>query len=101
MKLVKPSAIAVAMAAVLAGPVLAQGVSSDTQIRGSAQDKTNMRGGMSGSGDEELAAQPNASGAKAGVKSKTGTKGTVGAASGAAKSTGDAAGDTATGAKRY
>jgi hypothetical protein len=101
MKLVKTSAIAVAMSALLAGPVLAQGVSSDTQIRGGAQGRTNMQGGMSGSADEELAAQPDAPGAKAGVKSKSSTKGTVGAAGGAAKSMGGVTGDTATGGKRY
>ena len=53
MKLLKASAIALAMSAMLAGPVLAQGASSDTHIRGGAQGKTNMQGGMSGSGDEE------------------------------------------------
>ena len=40
MKLVKTSAIAVAISALLAGPVLAQGASSDTQVRGGAQGKT-------------------------------------------------------------
>lgn len=95
MKLVKTSAIAVAMSALLAAPVLAQGVSSETQIRGGTQGK--MQGGMSGSGDEELAAQSDAPGAKAGVKSKSSTKGTVGAA----KSTGGVAVDPATGGKRY
>ena len=34
MTLVKTSAIAFALSAMLAGPVLAQGASSDTQIRG-------------------------------------------------------------------
>ena len=48
MKLVKASAIALAMSAMLAGPVLAQGVSSDTQIRGGAQGRSNMQGGASG-----------------------------------------------------
>ena len=51
MKLVKTSAIAVAISALLAGPVLAQGASSDTQIRGGAQGKTQMQGGTSGSSD--------------------------------------------------
>ena len=53
MKLVKTSAIAVAISALLAGPVLAQGASSDTQIRGGAQGKTQMQGGASGSIDED------------------------------------------------
>lgn len=98
MKLAKTSAIALAISAMLAGPVLAQGASSDTQIRGGAQ-RNNMQGGASGSGDEEFNAQAGAGGAKAGVNAKTGTKGTVGAASGAPKATGG--NDTATGGKRY
>ena len=53
MKLVKTSAIAVAISALLAGPVLAQGASSDTQIRGGAQGKTQMKGGAAGSIDED------------------------------------------------
>jgi len=83
MKLVKTSAIAVAVSALLVGPVLAQGASSDTKMRGGA--KTNMQSGAPGSGDEEMTAgsqKPHA---------KTGTKGTVGAASGAPKGTGGAA----------
>src|ERR1700736_3507099 len=70
MKLVKTSAIAFAMSAMLAGPVLAQGVSSDTQIRGGAQGKSNMQGGASGG--EEFGAQTGAPGAKAGVNAKAG-----------------------------
>jgi hypothetical protein len=100
MKLVKTSAIAFAMSAMLAGPVLAQGVSSDTQIRGGAQGRSNMQGGASGSGDEEFNAQPGAPGAKAGVNAKAGVKGTVGAGSGAPKGTAGAVGDPAAGGKR-
>ena len=40
MKLMKTSVIACALSALLAGPVLAQGVSSDTKLRGGAQGKT-------------------------------------------------------------
>ena len=65
MKLVKTSAIAVAISALLAGPVLAQGASSDTQVRGSAQGKTQMQGGASGSVDEDTNA-PAAPAAKGG-----------------------------------
>src|SRR5712664_1227096 len=101
MKLVKTSAIVFAVSAMLAGPVLAQGVSSDTQIRGGAQGRSNMQGGASGSGDEEFNAQPGAPGAKAGVNAKAGVKGTVGAGSGAPKGTGGAVGDPAAGGKRY
>ena len=102
MKLVKTSAIALAVSAMLVGPVLAQGAASDTHVRGGAQGKTNMQGsGMSGSGNEEFDAQAGAAGGKAGATAKSGTKGTVGAGSGAVKGSGGAAGDAATGGKRY
>jgi len=96
MKLVKTSAIALAISAMLAGPVLAQGTSSDSKIRGGVQGKQ-MQGGAASSDDEELA-QPGAGGERAGAKA--GVKGTVGAGSGAARGTGGAAVDPATG-KRY
>ena len=98
MKVVKTSAIALAISAMLAGPVLAQGVSSDTKIRGGAQGKSQMQGGASSSEDEELNAQPSTGMEKAGAHAKT--KGTVGAGSGAARGTGGAVGDSATGSKR-
>jgi hypothetical protein len=101
MKLVKTSAIALAMSAMLVGPVLAQGASSDKQIRSGTQGKTNMQGGASGSGDEEFDTQAGATGEKAGVNAKSGTKGTVGSSSGTVKSTGGAASDPAAGGKRY
>jgi hypothetical protein len=75
MKLVKTSAIAVAMSALLAGPVLAQGASSDTQVRGGVKGTTQMQGGASGSMDEDAPA--GAAGQRAGAKA--GMKGTVGA----------------------
>src|SRR5260370_11453282 len=100
MTLVKTSAIALAISAMLAGPVLAQGASSDKQIRSGTQSKTNMQGGASGSGDEEFDAQAGASGEKAGVNAKTGAKGTGGAGSGAPRGAGGAAADPATGLKR-
>src|ERR1700687_352214 len=103
MKIVKTSAIAFAMSAVLAGPMLAQGVSSDTQIRGGAQGRSNMQGGMqggaSGSGDEEFDAQTGAAGAKA--NAKAGVKGTVGSGSATTKGSAGAIGDPAAGGKRY
>jgi len=89
MKLVKTSAIAVAISALLAGPVLAQGASSGTQTRGGAQGKTQMQGGASGSIDEDTNAPAGAASQRAGAK--TGMKGTVGAGSGAPKVTGGAA----------
>jgi|SRR5215470_10344202 len=96
MKLVKSSVIAFAMSALIAGPVLAQGVSSDPQARGGMQNRGTMQGGMSGSAEEDLNAQPGMSGEKTGSKTK-GAKGTVGHASGAT-SKGAAAG-TASGSK--
>jgi hypothetical protein len=89
MKLVKTSAIAVAISALLAGPVLAQGASSDTQIRGGAKATTQMQGGASGSMDHDANAPAGSAGQRAGAK--TGMKGTVGAGSGAPKVTGGAA----------
>lgn len=103
MKLAKTSAIAVAISALLAGPVLAQGASSDTQIRGGAQGKTNnMQGGASGGVEQDMDARTGVPGEKSGVNAKSGTKGTVGAGSGGApKGSGGAVGDPATGGKRY
>ena len=96
MKLVKTSAIAVAISALLAGPVLAQGASSDTQIRGGAKGTTQMQGGASGGIDEDTTGATSQRGAGA----KTGMKGTVGAGSGAphgaAKTTGGPATPPAT-----
>jgi hypothetical protein len=85
MKLVKISAIAVAISALLAGPVLAQGAASDTQVRG----KTQMQGGASGGMDQDATAPAGATHKAAGAK--TGMKGTVGAGSGAPKAIGTAA----------
>jgi len=65
MKLVKTSAIAFALSAMLAGPVLAQGASSDTHIRGGAPGQEQYAGRGVGSGDEEFNAQPGAPGEKA------------------------------------
>jgi|SRR5688500_11334935 hypothetical protein len=102
MKLVKASAIALAMSAMLAGPVLAQGAASDSQTRGGAQGRSNMQGGMqggaAGSVDEDDV-RAGAPGEKAGVHAKPGAKGTVGAGSAAPKGTTTGT-DPATG-KRY
>jgi hypothetical protein len=96
MKVVKTSAIALAISAMVAGPVLAQGVSSDTKIRGGVQGKSQMQGGASGTDDEELSAQPGAGTTRAGAHAKT--KATVGAGSATSKTTGGV--DSATGSKR-
>ena len=95
MKAVKTSAIALAISVMVAGPVLAQGVSPDSKVRGGVQGKSQMQGGTSLSDDEELGAQTGAAGEKVGAGAKT--KGTVGAGSGTHKATGGAAGDAATG----
>ena len=97
MQLINTSAIVLAVSAMLAGPALAQGASSDSKMRGSVQDRGSMQKGVTGSGDEEFNAQPGAGGERAGASTKA--KGTVG--SGAAKGSGGAAGDAATGSKRY
>ena len=76
MKLVKTTAIAAAISALLAGPVLAQGASSDTQVRGGTQGKTQMQSGAPGAVKEDHA------GRKAGATAKTGMKSTVGTGSG-------------------
>ena len=93
MKLVKTSAIAIAISALLAGPVLAQGA-SDAPTRG-APGKSNMQSAPSSS-DEEMDAQPG--GKKA---AKSGTKSTVGAGSGPSKGSGGAAAEPAAPSKRY
>ena len=98
MKLIKTSTIALALSAALVGPVLAQGASSDPQVRGTIQGKGSMQKGMTGSGDEEFNAQPGAAGERAGTSTKA--KGTVGAASGAHKAGGGAAGDAMAPGKR-
>jgi hypothetical protein len=99
MKLIKTSAIALAMSAVFAAPVLAQGTSADPQLRGTIQGKGSMQKGTTGSGDEEFNAQPGAAGERGGASTKA--KGTVGAASGAPKKTsGGAAGEAMAPAKR-
>jgi hypothetical protein len=75
MKLVKTSAIAVAISALLAGPVLAQGASSDAPARGGAMGKTQMQGGAAGSMDADAPAggTHKAAGAKPGAKTTVGT----------------------------
>lgn len=114
MKIVKTSAIALTLSAMLAGPVLAQGAATDTTTGGTVQGRSNMQqGGAAGSGGTELNAR--APGAKVGAGAAT--KGTVGSgnggmARGTAGATGsaapnaapnglDAAGDPAAGTKRH
>ena len=93
MKLVKTSAIAVAISALLAGPVLAQGASSDTQIRGGARARPRCRAARRAASTRT----PCAGGrSRPAGGAKTGMKGTVGAGSGAPKVTGGPATPPAT-----
>lgn len=98
MKLVKTSMIACALSALLAGPVLAQGVSPDTKARGGVQGKT-MQGGMSD--DEAASASPGAAGEKTGMKPARSTKGTVGSATRKGTVEDSATGSPAPSGKRY
>src|SRR5215469_1958181 len=63
MKLVKTTVIACALSALISGPVLAQGLSTDSKARSGVQGK-NMQGM---SGDEDSTAQPGAAGGKMGM----------------------------------
>ena len=89
MKLVKTSAIALTLSAMLAGPVLAQGAGSTTPTSGMTQQGGAMQRGTAGGADTEMNAQT--PGAKAGAA----TKGTVGSGSGAARGTAGATGRAA------
>ena len=103
MKLLKTSAIACALAALVATPVLAQGTSSGTRPGGTVQSKPMQGGAGLGSEDEDLGAKQGAAGEKVGMKTTKGTKGTAGT-TGSATHNGPAddaaAGGAATG-KRY
>lgn len=99
MKVVKTAAIVLATSAMLTGAVLAQGVSSDTRVRGGAQGGVSGPAGISGGANTGAGVDSNAgsSGANAGAGTHTGAKGTVGsgaggAVNGAAGATGGAAG---------
>ncbi|MFT4119398.1 hypothetical protein [Bradyrhizobium sp.] len=83
MKLLKTSMIACAFSTLIATPVLAQGAPADAGTHGTVQGKS-MQGGTTGSGDEDLGAQPGTAGAKTGMKSTKGTRGTVGTTGSAA-----------------
>ena len=98
MTIAKSTVLALAISAALASPVLAQGASSNTQMRGAAPGQGVQGGGMSGGGDEELAAQPGATAQKGSMNAKAGTKGTVGSARGTPKTTGS---EAAPGTKKY
>eukprot|EP01035_Chromulina_nebulosa_P033462 gene33462-44812_t len=72
MKIVKTSAIALTLSAMLASPVLAQGAASGTQTGGSMQQGGAMqRGGAAGGADTELNAKT--PGAKMGAGASAGT----------------------------
>ena len=102
MKLVKTSVIACALSALLAGPVLAQGMSSDGKLRGGAQGKT-TQGGVAGNSEEELEAQSGGAGQPAmkPAKSTKGAVGTTGSAAHKSDTDGSAPGGATTSGKRY
>ena len=102
MKLVKTSVIACALSALLAGPVLTQGMSSDSKLRGGAQGKT-TQGGVAGNSEEELEAQSGGAG-QTGLKPAKSTKGAVGTTGSATHKSatdGSAPGGATTNGKRY
>jgi hypothetical protein len=92
MKLIKTSAIALAASALLAGPVLAQGMSSDTQTRGGAG--VTAPGGASGGAHvgSDTQTRPGSAGVHSGAK---GTVGSGAAGTGAAGSARGSAGGAA------
>jgi hypothetical protein len=103
MKVVKTAAIVLATSAMLSGTVLAQGVSSDTRVRGGAQSDVSGPAGISGGANTGAGVDSRAGGsgmnAKAGAH--TGAKGTVGSsAGGAVNGPAGAAGGAAGGLKR-
>jgi hypothetical protein len=99
MKLVKTSAIACALSALIATPVLAQGTSSGVKSGGTVQSKPMQGGTTMGSEDDDVGAQQGAAGEKVGMKSGKGTKGST-ATTGSATHKGTADDSAATG-KRY
>ncbi|MGY3440328.1 hypothetical protein [Bradyrhizobium sp. USDA 4473] len=103
MTFAKTSVLALAISAAMAGSVLAQGTATpNTQLRGGAAGSGTIQqgGGMSGSGDEEMAAQPTSPSQKSGATAKSGSKGTVGS-SGHATSPKSGGSEMAPGAKKY
>ncbi|MCC8968032.1 hypothetical protein H8A95_38415 [Bradyrhizobium sp. Pear76] len=104
MTFAKTSVLALAIAAAMAGPVLAQGAATpNTQLRGGAAGAGTVQqgGGMSGSGDEEMAAQPTSPTQKSGTSAKSGSKGTVGSSSGHATSPKAGGSEMAPATKKY
>lgn len=101
MKLVKTSAVACVLSALLAGPVLAQDLSTDAKSRGGVQGKS-IQGGMSD--DEDSTAQLGAADRKAGmkpVKSTKGATGTTGIAPNKGTADDTSVGGTPTAGKRH
>jgi len=76
MNLVKASAIACALSALLVGPVLAQALPSETTKPHSGLQGKKTQGTKID--DEVLSAHPGSVGGKVGIKSTKGTKGTNG-----------------------
>ncbi|MCA6122383.1 hypothetical protein J6500_10845 [Bradyrhizobium sp. WSM 1704] len=96
MKSAKTFAAAFAMSALLAGPVLAQGMSTQSQTRGGST----MQGAPSGGADEELNAQTGAPAERGAATAKSGAKGTVGAGGSGTRSKATGS-EMAPGTKKY
>lgn len=94
---IKTSVAVLALSAALTAPVLAQGVSVDTQTRSNAQGTVSPPGASGGAG-AGAKVQAGAPGAKAGVKADT--TGTVGAGGKGVQGSAGAAGKAEVGGKR-
>jgi len=103
MKVVKTAAIVLATSAMLTGTVLAQGISSDTRVRGGAQGGVSGPAGISGGANTGAGVDSRAGGSGTNLRAgaHTGAKGTVGSsAGGAVNGAAGAAGGAAGGLKR-
>lgn len=99
----KTSIAVLAVSAALSGPVLAQGVSVDSQTRTNARGAVTAPGAAGGASVGAGAGtntQVGVPGAKAGVKGQTDTTGTLGAGGGAVQGAAGAAGKAGAGVKR-
>lgn len=96
----KTSLAVLAVSAALSGPVLAQGVSVDSQTRTNARGAVTAPGAAGGAGaGAGTNIQVGLPGAKAGVKGQADTTGTLGAGGGAVRGAAGAAGKAGVGIK--
>ena len=97
MKSANTFAVAFAVSALLAGPALAQGTSTQGQTGAMQRSPGAMQSAPSGAADDELNAQSGTE--KGGVAAKSGSRGTVGANTGTHKATGSSG--STSGTKKY